>query len=103
VAHARTGGHTWQMDLDGAIRRVQRLIAAEKRMADDERARAAADNQRAAVVGLHRRESDSYSAAARTHLRAAQLHDDAAVLQATHRDHLIALSARASRFPPPLT
>ena len=90
------------MNVDGAIQRVQRLIAAEKQMADDERARAAADNQRAAA-SIHNRDSASYSAAARTHLRAAQLHDDAALLQATHRDHLIALSDRANRSARPLT
>ncbi|HEX7106998.1 MAG TPA: hypothetical protein VF218_13605 [Acidothermaceae bacterium] len=91
------------MNVDDAMRRVQRLIDAEKQMADDERARAAADNERATAAGVRQKESESYSAAARTHLRAAQLHDDAALLQATHRDHLIALSARANRFSPPLT
>jgi hypothetical protein len=89
------------VNVDGAIKRVQRLIAAEKQMADDERARAAADDERAAAASMHSRDSASYSAAARTHLRAAQLHDDAALLQATHRDHLIALSDRASRSAQP--
>jgi hypothetical protein len=74
-------------ELARAIERANTLASREHELADVERARAVADTERAEESAG--RDRAAHAAAARTHARAARLHDDAAALQALHRDHLL--------------